>query len=288
MANKMKFWGVEVKSGESIVVEPGITLVHLSQACLDEVKKGKGSDSISLFVKTGDQKLVIGHLYADKLPQIYFDIVFNKKFVLSHNGKSGSVHFHGYIANTGTFGTAEPKVSLEEAKKEIKSDQKDSSSDDDDDDESEDEEFDQVKSVENGSEDDEESSDDDDDDSEDEDDDSEEENEETPNKSDSLTMELFKVDGSNKRAAESSKTPVQKKAKFVTPEKTSGKKGAVHTATPYPSKQALKKPANTDQTKLQSSKSSGGGAFRCDPCNRSFNSDGALQSHTKAKHGAAK
>ncbi|PRQ43777.1 putative histone deacetylase [Rosa chinensis] len=101
MANKMKFWGVEVKSGQSVVVEPGITLVHLSQACLDEVKKGKGSDSISLFVKTGDQKLVIGHLYADKLPQIYFDIVFNKKFVLSHNGKSGSVHFHGYIANTG-------------------------------------------------------------------------------------------------------------------------------------------------------------------------------------------
>lgn len=33
-------------------------------------------------------------------------------------------------------------------------------------------------------------------------------------------MKLFKVDGSYKRAAESSKTPVQKKAKFVTPEKT--------------------------------------------------------------------
>lgn len=33
-------------------------------------------------------------------------------------------------------------------------------------------------------------------------------------------MKLFKVDGSNKRSAESSKTPVQKKAKFVTPEKT--------------------------------------------------------------------
>lgn len=33
-------------------------------------------------------------------------------------------------------------------------------------------------------------------------------------------MNLFKVEGSNKRAAESSKTPVQKKAKFVTPEKT--------------------------------------------------------------------
>ncbi|KAL6133545.1 hypothetical protein ACLB2K_065780 [Fragaria x ananassa] len=226
--------GVEVKSGESVVVEPGTTLVHLSQACLDEVKKGNGSDSISLFVKI------------------------------------------------------EPKVSLEEAKNEIKSDQKDSSSDDDDDDddddESEDEEFDQVKSVEDGSEDDDQSSDDDDDDDDDsddeddEDDDSEEEHEETPNK----------VEGSNKHAAESSKTPVQKKAKFVTPEKTGGKKGAVHTATPYPSKQAVKKPANSDQTKQQSSNSSGIGAFRCNPCNRSFNSDGALQNHTKAKHGAAK
>lgn len=39
-------------------------------------------------------------------------------------------------------------------------------------------------------------------------------------KSDSLIMKLIKVDGSNKHAAESSKTPVQKKAKFVTPEKT--------------------------------------------------------------------
>ncbi|XP_050380436.1 histone deacetylase HDT1 [Argentina anserina] len=276
MANKMSFWGVEVKSGESVVVEPGMTFVHLSQACLDEVKKGKGSDPISLFVKIGDKKLVIGHLNTEKIPQLYMDIVFDKKFVLSHNGKSGSIHFQGYIANKGAFGTAEPKVSIEEAKKDIKSEKKVSSSDDDD--ESEDEEFDQVKSVKDGSEEDDESSDDDDDDSEDEDDDSEEEHEETPDK----------VDGSKKRAAESSKTPVQKKAKFVTPEKTGGKQGAVHTATPYPSKQAVKKTANSDQAKQQTSNPSGSGAFRCNPCNRSFNSDGALQSHTKAKHGAAK
>ena len=113
----------------------------------------------------------------------------------------------------------------------------------------------QVKSVEDGSEDDDASSDDD---SEDEDEDSEEEHEQTPNK----------VDGSKKRAAESSKTPVQKKAKFVTPEKIGGKQGAVHTATPYPSKQALKKPTSSDQAKQQSSKSSGSGEFRCNPCNR--------------------
>lgn len=80
-----------------------VRVTFAMQACLDEVKvkKAKGSDSISLFVKTGDQKLVIGHLYAEKLPQIYFDLVFDKEFVLSHNGKNGSVHFHGYIANTG-------------------------------------------------------------------------------------------------------------------------------------------------------------------------------------------
>lgn len=83
-----------------VLVAPWLVTFAM-QACLDEVKKAKGSDSISLFVKTGDQKLVIGHLYAEKIPQIYFDLVFDKEFVLSHNGKNGSVHFHGYIANTG-------------------------------------------------------------------------------------------------------------------------------------------------------------------------------------------
>ncbi|XP_021810145.1 histone deacetylase HDT1 isoform X3 [Prunus avium] len=290
----MEFWGVEVKSGQSVSVEPKNKVVHLSQVCLDDVKKAKGSNPISLFAKTGNHKLVLGILSAEKFPQLPLDIFFGEKFELSHNWKNGSVHFTGYksLSNTGDHSDSEedvaltvvdngkPKVSTEDAKKAIKSEQKEASSDDD---ESDDEEVgaDQtkVKFEEGSSEDEDESDDDDDDDadSEDETDDSEEEDEETPKK----------ADVSKKRPAESTKTLANnKKAKFVTPEKTDSKKSSVHIATPHPAKQAGKKPATSDQSKQQAPKS--GGTFNCQSCNRSFNSDGALQSHTKAKHSAAK
>ncbi|BFG38714.1 hypothetical protein CerSpe_249900 [Prunus speciosa] len=290
----MEFWGVEVKSGQSVSVEPKNKVVHLSQVCLDDVKKAKGSNPISLFAKTGNHKLVLGILSAEKFPQLPLDIFFGEKFELSHNWKNGSVHFTGYksLSNTGDNSDSEedvaltvvdngkPKVSTEDAKKAIKSEQKEASSDDD---ESDDEEVgaDQTKvKFEEGSSEDEDESDDDDDDnadSEDETDDSEEEDEETPKK----------ADVSKKRPAESTKTLANnKKAKFVTPEKTDSKKSSVHIATPHPAKQAGKKPATSDQSKQQAPKS--GGTFNCQSCNRSFNSDGALQSHTKAKHSAAK
>uniref|UniRef100_A0A7N2M7G5 C2H2-type domain-containing protein n=1 Tax=Quercus lobata TaxID=97700 RepID=A0A7N2M7G5_QUELO len=104
-----------------------------------------------------------------------------------------------------------------------------------------------------------------DDDSSDDEDSSEDEDEETP----------MKAKASKKRPLESAqKTPVpEKKAKLVTPENTDGKKGGGHVATPHPSKKAA--------TKQQTPKS---GAFPCNSCNRSFNSEIGLQSHTKAKH----
>ncbi|KAH0971561.1 hypothetical protein GBA52_023717 [Prunus armeniaca] len=294
----MEFWGVEVKSGQSVSVEPKNKVVHLSQVCLDDVKKAKGSNPISLFVKTSNHKLVLGILSAEKFPQLPLDIFFGEKFELSHNWKNGSVHFIGYkslskypfyseedvaltvVDNGKPVISGKPKVSTEDAKKAIKSEQKETSSDDD---ESDDEVgADQFKfKIEEGSSEDEDESDDDDDDdadSEDETDDSEEEDEETPKK----------ADVSKKRPAESTKRLANnKKAKFVTPEKTAdSKKGSVHIATPYPAKLAGKKPATSDQSKQQAPKS--GGTFNCQSCNRSFNSDGALQSHTKAKHSAAK
>ncbi|XP_008241307.1 PREDICTED: histone deacetylase HDT1 isoform X4 [Prunus mume] len=286
----MEFWGVEVKSGQSVSVEPKNKVVHLSQVCLDDVKKAKGSNPISLFVKTGNHKLVLGILSAEKFPQLPLDIFFGEKFELSHNWKNGSVHFIGYkslskgdnsdseedVALT-VVDNGKPKLSTEDTKKAIKSEQKEASSDDD---ESDDEEVgaDQTKvKFEEGSSEDEDESDDDDADSEDETDDSEEEDEETPKK----------ADVSKKRPAESAKILANnKKAKFVTPEKTDSKKGSVHIATPYPAKLAGKKPATSDQSKQQAPKS--GGTFNCQSCNRSFNSDVALQSHTKAKHSAAK
>ncbi|KAL7170369.1 hypothetical protein ACSBR2_035272 [Camellia fascicularis] len=95
-----------------------------------------------------------------------------------------------------------------------------------------------------------------------------------------------KVVLSKKRPAESAtKTPgPDKKAKLVTPQKTDAKKGSVHVATPHPKKQAGKTPGN--QSKQPTPKSAGSNP--CKSCNKSFNSENALESHTKAKHSAEK
>ncbi|PQP98163.1 histone deacetylase HDT1 isoform X2 [Prunus yedoensis var. nudiflora] len=218
----MEFWGVEVKSGQSVSVEPKNKVVHLSQVCLDDVKKAKGSNPISLFAKTGNHKLVLGILSAEKFPQLPLDIFFGEKFELSHNWKNGSVHFTGYKSLSKYPFYSEEDVAL--------------------------------TVVDNGK---------------------------------PVISGKPKADVSKKRPAESTKTLANnKKAKFVTPEKTDSKKSSVHIATPHPAKQAGKKPATSDQSKQQAPKS--GGTFNCQSCNRSFNSDGALQSHTKAKHSAAK
>ncbi|CAA7405417.1 unnamed protein product [Spirodela intermedia] len=93
----MEFWGIEVKSGETVKCEPGDDkFLHLSQASLGETKKDKGNESITVYVKFNDQKLVIGSLSAEKCPQIQYDLVFEKEFELSHNWKKGSVFFVGY------------------------------------------------------------------------------------------------------------------------------------------------------------------------------------------------
>lgn len=66
------------------------------QASLGESKKEKARESVPLFVKFGDQKLVLGTLITDNIPQLSFDLVFEKEFELSHNWKNGSVYFCGY------------------------------------------------------------------------------------------------------------------------------------------------------------------------------------------------
>ncbi|KAL2487230.1 Histone deacetylase HDT1 [Abeliophyllum distichum] len=96
----MEFWGAEVKSGEPLPVTPGEGMVlHLSQACLGELKKEKGNESICLFLKVDGKKLVLGTLFTEKLPQQQFDLVFDRDFELSHNWKNGSIYFYGYKAS---------------------------------------------------------------------------------------------------------------------------------------------------------------------------------------------
>ncbi|WJX18428.1 hypothetical protein P8452_08224 [Trifolium repens] len=84
----------EVKFGETLKVDPNEfeACIHLSQAALGESKKDKGNDSVVLFVKVGEQKLVLGTLLKDKIPQISLELVLDKEFELSHNSKTASVH----------------------------------------------------------------------------------------------------------------------------------------------------------------------------------------------------
>ncbi|KAJ6403100.1 hypothetical protein OIU84_015091 [Salix udensis] len=96
--SSMEFWGVEVKAGEPLKVEPkDFYMIHLSQAALGESSK-KGNESVPLFLKFDEKKLVLGTLSTENIPQLSFDLVFEREFELSHNWKNGSVFFCGYQA----------------------------------------------------------------------------------------------------------------------------------------------------------------------------------------------
>ncbi|KAL8263335.1 hypothetical protein R6Q59_024684 [Mikania micrantha] len=297
----MEFWGLEVKSGHKIdVLLDKDKVLHLSQACLGEIKNNKSNESVCLYINIDEKNLVLGTLNSERLPQQLFDLVIDKDFQLSHNWKNGSVYFYGYMADQPadypeqsdtdddeeflplpvTNGKQESKkednqvavkkednslaakkkegkqkVKIVEPEKDIKADEDDSDSDASD-------------SMSEDSD-----SDEDNEDSSDSEEGSDEE-EETPKKPPS----------GKKRPNESAlKTPVSdKKAKFTTPQKTDGKKAGGHVATPHPSKP--NKQVKSENKSNQKSSASTEGAFSCKPCNRTFKSDGALQSHNQAKH----
>ncbi|KZV21120.1 hypothetical protein F511_35385 [Dorcoceras hygrometricum] len=287
----------EVKSGEAFKVVPGDGMIlHMSQASLGETKKEKGHESVCLFVNVEGKKLVLGTLFSDKLPQQQFDLMDNyliEFYSLTclislvatelSEGESDDSESEEDIPKTlAANGKAVQKAKPEkpaEAEKAVGAKGKDSNTgkqkvqiveppkgakpqDDDDDDESDD---DMMSEDEDDSE-----GEDDEDDS---DDESDEIDEETPKK----------VEPSKKRPAES-KTPVSDKKAKVTPQKSDDKKGGVHVATPYP-KQASKTPANKPN---QQTPKGGGSSHSCKTCNRTFGSDKALESHSKAKHGGEK
>ncbi|CAL0324181.1 unnamed protein product [Lupinus luteus] len=277
--------GTEVKVGEVVKVDPEEieAYVHLSQAALGESKKDKANEPVVLHLKVGDQKIVLGTLSRDKIPQTTLEVVLDKEFELSHSSKSSSVFFCGYKAlipdeeeypysdEDLPLPTEENGISVqkaEEAKvsepkkahaknsapiKHVKiADPKKDDSDEDGDFGSSDDEVYKLTEMDDAD------SDDD---------------EETPVK---------KVELGKKRANDSaSKTPVSnKKAKNSTPQKTDGKKGG-HTDTPHPAKKAGKTP-NSD-AKGQTPKSAG--QFSCESCKKAFKSEDGMQQHKKAKHG---
>nr|GEU81329.1 histone deacetylase HDT1 [Tanacetum cinerariifolium] len=309
----MEFWGVEVKSGETFEVALGDEKVlHLSQACLGETKNNK-SESVCLHINVEGKKLVLGTLHSERLPQQLFDLVFDKTFTISHNWKNGSVYFYGYQADQPSEesdddseedseeeeeairlpipnGKPEAKKEVKEAKKEVKETKKEEKpvaankkdakqvtivepgkddSDDSDDSDSDDSDDSDSMSTDSGS--DEEGVGKDSDDSDDSSDE-EEEKEETPKKPQS---------GKKRQNESAMKTPTtDKKAKMSTPQKTDGKKAAVHVATPHPSKKPDAKSAGSKSNQ----KSPASDGAHCKSCNRNFKTDGGLQAHNQAKH----
>ncbi|OVA04641.1 zinc finger protein [Macleaya cordata] len=289
----MEFWGVEVKPGQNLKVSPGEEKVlHLSQASLGEVKKDKGNDSILLHVKIDGQKLVVGTLSADNCTHISYDLVFEKEFELSHSWKNGSIYFCDSDSDLGedypldlvengkpedvkakpttnkvnaakTDSSSAKKVKLVDPKKGKKPEDDDDEDDKDADSEEDESDDEAMLDAE------------DDSDDEDEDGESSDEDEATPKK----------VQQGKKRPAESA-TKADKKAKLVTPQKSGadGKKGGGHTATPYP--KGGKTPASGDKSKQQTPKSAG--QISCKACPKTFTSETAMQSHSKAKHSGGK
>jgi len=272
----MEFWGVEVKAGEPLKVEPkDFCMIHLSQAALGESKKG--NESVPLFVKFDEKKLVLGTLSQENIPQLSFDLVFEKEFELSHNWKNGSVFFCGYqvIPDDDASDFSGDEEDFEFAKADImkaatakdkaakpekpKATLVEPSIDDSDEDDSDEDDSDEDGDTEEGMSLDEDS-----------DDESDSEDEETPKKAET----------SKKRANDSAtKTPVSsKKAKTATPQKTDAKKAGQ--VTPHPAKG--KAAANGNSSKSPKS----AGNFSCKSCDKAFVTDGALKSHSQAKHGA--
>ncbi|CAH2041022.1 unnamed protein product, partial [Thlaspi arvense] len=89
--------GVEVKVGQPPKVELDVgRVIHISQAALGEGKKEKGSELIPLCVRIIGDNFIVGSLSAKNVPQVSFDLVFEKAFELCHNWKNGSVYFYGY------------------------------------------------------------------------------------------------------------------------------------------------------------------------------------------------
>ncbi|KAJ6985972.1 hypothetical protein D5086_018774 [Populus alba] len=274
--SSMEFWGVEVKAGEPLKVEPkDFCMIHLSQAALGESKKG--NESVPLFVKFDEKKLVLGTLSQENIPQLSFDLVFEKEFELSHNWKNGSVFFCGYqvIPDDDASDFSGDEEDFEFAKADImkaatakdkaakpekpKATLVEPSIDDSDEDDSDEDDSDEDGDTEEGMSLDEDS-----------DDESDSEDEETPKKAET----------SKKRANDSAtKTPVSsKKAKTATPQKTDAKKAGQ--VTPHPAKG--KAAANGNSSKSPKS----AGNFSCKSCDKAFVTDGALKSHSQAKHGA--
>ncbi|KAI4382280.1 hypothetical protein MLD38_008262 [Melastoma candidum] len=76
----------------NVTIQGSVGAMHVV-ATLGQWKKSIRSVFVHVHVSLGGQKLVLGTLCPGKIPQLSFDLVFDKEFELSHNWTSGSVYF---------------------------------------------------------------------------------------------------------------------------------------------------------------------------------------------------
>ncbi|XP_020972836.1 histone deacetylase HDT1-like [Arachis ipaensis] len=94
---------VEVKPGDCVKIdelEVANVYIHISQVALGEASKNeKSKEPVVVYLKVGVQKLVLGTLNREEIPQIPLDLVLDQEAKLSHTCQSASVYFCGYRAN---------------------------------------------------------------------------------------------------------------------------------------------------------------------------------------------
>ncbi|CAO1940650.1 unnamed protein product [Urochloa humidicola] len=289
----MEFWGQEVKPGAKVSCEADEGyVIHLSQAALGETKKG--SENVVVSIEVDNKKLVLGTLSADKHPQFPCDLIFDDLFEISHSSKTTSVFLCGYksplpmfepdsgddeISSDEELETEEIPIKKDEIKNSVANvpvkDVKNIKQDDDDETSSGDDDF--SESDDSMSEDESEETSSGADLSGDSDETASSEEEQTP------TPKKPEVVG-KKRAIEAV-APSGKKAKVEPSGQKTGDKKGVHVSTPHPAKQVSKTPADKSG-KTPKEKSPKSGSHVCKSCSKTFGSESALGSHTKAKHAA--
>lgn len=326
MGSPMSFWAVEVKPGVSQKVQPDENkIIHISQVALGEAKKDKGSDNVPVFVKCGDQKIVLGSLSSEKFPQVACDLVFDHEFELSHNFKNTSVYFSGYAVVQGESDgdvdsddfeslpsdsdseeelplaiaeNGKPKSKLVEETKpanatksqkpkvKVVEPSKDKKPVEDvSEDADSDDELDDSGSEDDESDDEEMNDVGTDSDSDSDDEDDDDEDDDDDDEDEEETPKKPESSGKKRPNDSATKTPVPAKKAKAVTPQKTDGKKGGHTATPHPSKQVAKTSGKSEK-KPQTPKS--GGEVVCNSCSKTFKSDGALQAHSKAKHSASK
>ncbi|CAH1447339.1 unnamed protein product [Lactuca virosa] len=91
----MPFWGVEIKSGQSVNVRVrrGDNL-RIYKVHLGETKK-EIDEFVYLHITVDGKKLLVGTLHPKRLPQQELMLVFDRHIQISHTWENGSVYFSG-------------------------------------------------------------------------------------------------------------------------------------------------------------------------------------------------